>query len=230
MKQRVLYIEDEPFLGRIVMETLVSQNFEVLWKMDGHNLLTDARTFSPDICVLDIMLPDVDGYQLCRQLRNRFPAIPVIFLTAKTETADLVRGFEAGGTDYMRKPFSIEELMIRIRNQIMLMEGRAPAVADQADQVELGIYLFQPNRSELNSPDRCIKLSMRDTQVLSFLCEHINKVADRREMLMTIWGDDSFFNSRTLDVYIRKIRNYLSDDPNIELVTMKGKGYLFLVS
>lgn len=230
MKQRVLYIEDEPFLGRIVMETLVSQNFEVLWKMDGHNLLTDARTFSPDICVLDIMLPDVDGYQLCRQLRNRFPAIPVIFLTAKTETADLVKGFEAGGTDYMRKPFSIEELMIRIRNQIMLMEGKVPAVTDPEDQIELGIYLFQPGRSELNSPDRCIKLSMRDTQVLSFLCEHINKVADRREMLMTIWGDDSFFNSRTLDVYIRKIRNYLSGDPNLELVTMKGKGYLFLVS
>lgn len=230
MKQRVLYIEDEPFLGRIVMETLVSQNFEVLWKMDGHNLLTDARTFSPDICVLDIMLPDVDGYQLCRQLRNRFPAIPVIFLTAKTETADLVKGFEAGGTDYMRKPFSIEELMIRIRNQIMLMEGKVPAVTDPEDQIELGIYLFQPGRSELNSPDQCIKLSMRDTQVLSFLCEHINKVADRREMLMTIWGDDSFFNSRTLDVYIRKIRNYLSGDPNLELVTMKGKGYLFLVS
>ena len=230
MKQRVLYIEDEPFLGRIVRETLESQNFEVLWKMDGHNLLTDAKTFSPDICVLDIMLPDIDGYQLCRQLRNRFPAIPVIFLTAKTETADLVKGFEAGGTDYMRKPFSIEELMIRIRNQIMLMEGKVPAVTDPEDQIELGIYLFQPGRSELNSPDQCIKLSMRDTQVLSFLCEHINKVADRREMLMTIWGDDSFFNSRTLDVYIRKIRNYLSGDPNLELVTMKGKGYLFLVS
>jgi DNA-binding response OmpR family regulator len=230
MKYKVLYIEDEPFLGRIVKETLDSQDFEVLWKTDGHDLLTAAKTFSPDICVLDIMLPDVDGYQLCRQLRNRFPAIPVIFLTAKTETVDLVKGFEAGGTDYMRKPFSIEELMVRIRNQVRLMDSRIQTDTGGAEQIELGSYLFLPNRSELKSGERCIKLSMRDTQVLAFLCERINRVSDRREMLMTIWGDDSFFNSRTLDVYIRKIRNYLSDDPGIELVTLKGKGYLFLIS
>jgi DNA-binding response OmpR family regulator len=230
MKQRVLYIEDEPFLGKIVRETLESQGFDVLWKTDGHDLLTAAKVFNPDICVLDIMLPDVDGYQLCRQLRNRFPALPVIFLTAKTETADLVKGFEAGGTDYMRKPFSIEELMVRIRNQIRLMDGMAPVAMGRADQIRLGSFQFLPTRSELKSPQRCIKLSLRDAQVLAFLCEHINQVADRREMLVTIWGDDSFFNSRTLDVYIRKIRNYFSEEPGIELVTMKGKGYLFLVS
>ena len=105
-----------------------------------------------------------------------------------------------------------------------------PEPASRIEEIRLGSYLFLPSRSELKAPGQCIKLSLRDTQVLTFLCEHINQVSDRREMLMYIWGDDSFFNSRTLDVYIRKIRNYLSGDAGIELVTMKGKGYLFLVS
>ena len=226
---KVLYIEDEPFLGKIVKETLENQGFRVLWKMNGKDILHEVRSFEPDICVLDIMLPDVDGYQLCRQVRNRFPLIPVIFLTAKTETADLVRGFEAGGTDYMRKPFSIEELIVRIHNQFQLAEGKISGINGHTEEISLGRYIFFPHRCELHSPSLTIKLSLRDMQVLSMLASHTNRVVDRKTMLISIWGDDSFFNSRTLDVYIRKIRNYFSEDPGIEIVTMKGKGYLFLV-
>jgi len=229
MKMKVLYVEDEPFLGKIVKETLENQNFEVLWKTTGMNILKDVRVFLPDICVLDIMLPDVDGYMLCRQVKQRFPSLPVIFLTAKTETADLVKGFEAGGTDYMRKPFSVEELIVRIRNQFQLSEGTYSAGNGIREQIVFGKYLFVPDRCELRSPTQTKKLSLREMQVLSMFASHINRIVDRKSMLMSIWGDDSFFNSRTLDVYIRKLRNCFSEDRGIEIVTMKGKGYLFLV-
>jgi len=175
------------------------------------------------------MLPDVDGYMLCRQIKQRFPFLPVIFLTAKTGTADLVKGFEAGGTDYMRKPFSIEELIVRIRNQFQLGEAKNPGGTAFKEQISLGKYLFFTDRCELVSPSRTIKLSLRDMQILSIFANHLNRVADRKAILMSVWGDDSFFNSRTLDVYIRKLRNHFSEDRRIEIVTMKGKGYLFLV-
>ncbi|HSN49935.1 MAG TPA: response regulator transcription factor [Bacteroidales bacterium] len=229
MKRKVLYVEDEPFLGKIVRETLENQNFEVLWKTTGINIVQDVRSFSPGICVLDIMLPDVDGYQLCRQIKQRYPTLPVIFLTAKTETADLVKGFEAGGTDYMRKPFSIEELIVRIHNQFQRMEGKSIGPEGISDEITFGMYHFHPGRCELVTPSVTVKLSLREMQVISLFTNHINRVVDRKMMLISIWGDDSFFNSRTLDVYIRKLRNYFSEDKRIEIVTMKGKGYLFLV-
>jgi len=230
MKYKLLYIEDEPFLGKIVKETLENQGFEVAWKTDGAKVIDSFRTFSPDICLLDIMLPNVDGYTLCRQIKTRFPNLPIIFLTAKVETADLVKGFEAGGTDYIRKPFSIEELIVRIHNQLQLMAGKPILQADTTEEIQLGKYRFIPGRCELQTPLETIKLSLRDMQVLAMLASHKNRIVDRKNLLISVWGDDSFFNSRTLDVYIRKLRNYFALDSNIEIITMKGKGYLFLVA
>ncbi|MFA6128757.1 MAG: response regulator transcription factor [Bacteroidales bacterium] len=228
MSTKILYVEDELFLGKIVKETLDDQGFEVIWETDGARLMNRFSSFSPDICVVDIMLPNIDGYSLCRQIRGLYPSMPVIFLTAKVETADLVKGFEAGGTDYIRKPFSIEELIARIRNQLNLrhLNSSVPSTGEQ--EISLGTYLFYPGRYELHSPTGMIKLSQRDMQILSMLCSNRNRVTDRKELLLTVWGDDSFFNSRNLDVYIRKIRTYLAGDPTIEIQTIKGKGYLFI--
>lgn len=228
MPKKVLYIEDEPFLGKIVKETLENQGFEVLWITDGAKVLSAFQHFTPDICVLDIMLPNVDGYTLCRQIRNRIPELPVIFLTAKVETADLVKGFDAGGNDYIRKPFSIEELIVRINNQFKLLNTKR-AQPLEGEIFKLGKYSFNPGRCELQSPTQLIKLSMRDMQVLSLLVAQVNHLVDRKNLLLSVWGDDSFFNSRTLDVYIRKIREYFAEDRGVEIVTMKGKGYLFLI-
>lgn len=226
--KKVLYIEDEPFLGKIVHETLLKQGFDVTLIADGAKVMQAFNTSIPDVCVLDIMLPNVDGYTLCEQIKNRFPNLPVIFLTAKTETTDLVRGFEAGGTDYMRKPFSIEELIIRINNQINLLNSKKEA-AEKVLEKEIGHYKYYPMRYELVSPSKTIRLSQREHEVLQLMVASINKSVERKEMLQTIWGDDSFFNSRTLDVYIRKLREYFAEDTSIEIVTLKGKGYLFLV-
>ena len=209
MKTRILYIEDEEHLGKIVKETLEKQGYEVMWEVDGAQVMKHLYgTYDPDICVLDIMLPHVDGYDLCNQIKTLKPSLPVIFLTARTETADLVKGFESGGTDYIRKPFSIEELIVRIENQLVLTSGNNKGQAPQEERIELGKYTYYPPRYELVSPEGVI---------------------DRKQHLMGVWGDDSFFNSRNLDVYIRKIRDYFKHDPDIRIQTLKGKGYLFLV-
>ena len=226
--KKILYVEDEPFLGKIVHETLVKQGFGVELVTDGARVMQSINSFLPDICVLDIMLPNIDGYTLCEQIRERYPALPVIFLTAKTETADLVKGFESGGTDYMRKPFSIEELIVRINNQFNLLNNNKKSTVKVIEK-ELGTYKYYSMRYELVSPSKTIRLSQREQEVLSLLTDRVNKSVDRKELLKTVWGDDTFFNSRTLDVYIRKLRNYFEEDPAIEIVTLKGKGYLFLV-
>lgn len=227
MKTKVLYIEDEPFLGKIVSETLQLQGFDLRLVADGALAMNVMKNFHPDICVVDIMLPNVDGYTLCREIKAASPQTPVIFLTARSETADLVKGFEAGGTDYIKKPFSMEELIVRINNQLQLMAASSK-LRPETDR-ELGKYRLIARRYELVSPTTTHKLSSREMEVLQLLTSGINRVVERRELLLKIWGDDSFFNSRTLDVYIRKLRSLFAEDPNIELVTLKGKGYLFLV-
>jgi len=228
MKTRILYIEDELFLGKIVKETLEDQGFEVIWETDGARVMNHFTAFAPDICVIDIMLPNIDGYSLCRQIRGLYQKLPIIFLTAKVETADLVKGFESGGTDYIRKPFSIEELIIRIKNQLNLTNGTSRQPETDSHEIQLGIYSFYPDRYELHSPSGIQRISQRDMQILNMLCSNRNRVTDRRELLLSVWGDDSFFNSRNLDVYMRKLRTYLSGDPNIEIQTIKGRGYLFI--
>jgi len=229
MRRKILYVEDELSLGKIVMETLEIRGYDVLWETDGEKVLSHLDSFHPEICVLDIMLPHIDGYTLCKEISDHCPDLPVIFLTARCDTRDLVKGFEAGGSDYIRKPFSLEELVVRIENQLRI-NGTAVSNKDlKNDVIGLGSYSFYPRRYELHTPHSIIKLSQRDMQVLSFLVSNVNGVTDRKEMLLTIWGDDSFFNSRNLDVYIRKLREYFRFDNGISIQTLKGKGYLFLV-
>ncbi len=227
MKTRVLYIEDEPFLGRIVSETLQQQGFELHLVVDGAQVMKALQSFRPDICVLDIMLPNVDGYTLCREIRAQKPGLPVIFLTARSETADLVKGFEAGGTDYIKKPFSMEELIVRINNQLQLLSSKKKPESEK--DLIIGKYRLSASRYELISPTTIHKVSAREMEILQLLTSGNNRVVERRDLLMQVWGDDSFFNSRTLDVYVRKLRSLFAEDPDIELVTLKGKGYLFLV-
>ena len=229
MKRKILYIEDEPFLGKIVKETLESQEFEVLLIGDGARVMSAFDIFTPEICILDVMLPNVDGFTLGRQIRSRFPKLPIIFVTAKIETNDLVQGFESGGTDYIKKPFSIKELIARINNQLNIIQLSAHQGTEKGAPITLGNYLFSPDRYELILKNQVRKLSMREAEVLTILTANRNQTTDRKSMLMSIWGDDSYYNSRTLDVYVRKLRSYLSEDPRIEIITLKGKGYKFVV-
>lgn len=229
MKKKILYVEDEPFLGKVVKETLEFRGYKVLLKNDGAVALQGLEEFSPDICILDVMLPIVDGFSLCASIREKYPRLPVIFLTAKNQTDDVARGFDVGGTDYIRKPFSIEELILRIENQLKLHLAIIPEMKGDKKIIRLSNFEYMPDEYELKSGDITIRLSNRESQVLNMLVAHANNIVDRKKLLKDVWGDDSFFNSRNLDVYIRRLRDYFLPDPALKIITLKGKGYRFVV-
>ncbi|ELR68565.1 Two-component system response regulator [Fulvivirga imtechensis AK7] len=215
---KVLYVEDEPALGRIVKESLESRKLEVHMVTDGARVLEAYQALQPDVCVLDIMLPNKDGYAVARDIR-KISSVPIIFLTAKTQTEDLLKGFDAGGNDYLRKPFSMEELIVRIHNLLNLSKR-----SDNEERVVIGSYELWADKYELRKGDQVRKLSYRETCLLRLLTAR-NEPVLRKDILMELWGDDSFFNSRNLDVYITKLRDYLKEDPNIQIITLRGVGY-----
>jgi DNA-binding response OmpR family regulator len=227
MRRKILYVEDEINLGRIVCETLEQRGFEVLLVKDGSKVMDSFKSFAPELCVLDVMLPHVDGFELGKKIRERYEQLPIIFLTAKTQTPDVMQGFSSGGTDYMRKPFSIDELIVRINNQLRLLTNQQ--LNGSEEEILLSRFRFFPKKFELQSPSGIIKLTNREAQVLQLLTEHANRSIDRKSLLLQVWGDDSFFHSRNLDVYIRKLREYFSEDSGIEIITLKGIGYHFVV-
>lgn len=225
---KVLYVEDELFLGKIVKESLESRRYQVTMESDGARVLEVFRSSQPDICVLDVMLPNKDGFTLAEEIRQINETVPIIFLTAKTQTADLVKGFTSGGNDYIRKPFSMEELIVRIENALRYRR-EAPAPTANNDVVKIGRYQFHITRQTLVNGGEEKKLSFRESELLKLLYENRDRIIDRKDILNLLWGNDSFFNSRNLDVYITKLRSYLKDDDALEIITIKGIGYRFVV-
>jgi DNA-binding response OmpR family regulator len=226
MSIKVLYVEDELFLGKIVKETLELRGFEVVMESDGADVMAAFEESKPDICVLDVMLPNRSGFELAQDIRAVNDDVPVIFLTAKTQTEDVVKGFTIGGNDYIRKPFSMEELIVRIENALRVKKDGTQTMT--GDSITLGKYLFHINKQTLAYAGDERKLSYRESELLKYLYQHRDQVIDRRELLNHIWGNDSFFNSRNLDVYITKIRGYLKEDSSLEIITIKGLGYRFV--
>jgi DNA-binding response OmpR family regulator len=223
---KILYVEDELFLGKIVRESLESRGFEVMMESDGAKVIDLFKKSNPDICVLDVMLPNKDGFTIADEIRSLNEKVPIIFLTAKTQTEDVVKGFSLGGNDYVRKPFSMEELIARIQN--LLRSKTEQDSKPTGDSVNIGNYHFQLNRQVLTKDKDERKLSYRESELLKLLYENRDKIIDRKDILNLLWGNDSFFNSRNLDVYITKLRSYLRDDPSLEIITIKGIGYRFI--
>jgi DNA-binding response OmpR family regulator len=226
MKAKVLYVEDEMFLAKIVSETLQSRGYDVVLESDGGKAVEQFDRQKPDVCVLDIMLPNKDGFTIADEIREKDTQVPIIFLSAKSQTSDVVNGFKLGANDYIRKPFSIEELIVRIEN---VLKQKAPD-HEEAEEVVIGQYTFNLKRQTLTFGDEQRKLSYRESELLKLLYENRDKIVERSEILTLLWGSDSFFNSRNLDVYITKLRGYLKQDPSIEIITIKGIGYRFVMS
>jgi DNA-binding response OmpR family regulator len=228
---KILYVEDEPFLGKIVQESLESRQFEVHWVTDGAEVMAAFEAFRPDVCVLDVMLPHRDGFSLGKEIRALDPQMPIIFLTAKSQTEDVLQGFDSGGNDYLRKPFSQEELIVRIKNLVNLTKGIAPLSVAQEAGIRLGRFLFHPERQQLHLEGQSPRqLSHRETQLLQLLATKLNTIVERRAILKEVWGHDSIFNSRNLDVYITRLREYLKEDPGVQILTLKGVGYRVVCS
>ena len=224
-KVKVLYVEDEVFLAKIVSETLQSRGYEVVLEGDGGRAVELFDREKPDVCVLDIMLPNKDGFAIADEIRDRDAQVPIIFLSAKSQTSDVVNGFRVGANDYIRKPFSIEELIVRIDN---VLKNKNTSIGD-AEEVSIGKYQFNLRRQTLIHSAEQRKLSYRESELLKLLYENRDKIVERSEILTLLWGSDSFFNSRNLDVYITKLRGYLKHDPSIEIITIKGIGYRFII-
>jgi DNA-binding response OmpR family regulator len=210
-KTKVLYAEDELFLGKIVRESLESRGYEVIMESDGGKVMEQFKKASPDICVLDVMLPNKDGFAIADEIRELDEEVPIIFLTAKVQTEDVVKGFSSGGNDYMRKPFSMEELIVRIQNLLRNKTEGTPKLNGGA--ATIGKFNFQLNRQTLSNGKDERKLSFRESELLRLLYESRDKIIERKDILNLLWGNDSFFNSRNLDVYITKLRSYLKEDP-----------------
>jgi DNA-binding response OmpR family regulator len=226
-KTKVLYVEDEIFLARIVSESLQDRGYDVVLENDGGQALEQFRKVSPDVCVLDIMLPNKDGFTIADEIRNINEQVPIIFLSAKSQSSDVVQGFKVGANDYIRKPFSVEELIVRIEN---VMRQRAETTSNTGEEISLGRYLFHPRRQTLQLSEEQRKLSYRENELLRILVSNRDQVVERADILNLLWGSDSFFNSRNLDVYITKLRGYLKDDPAVQIITIKGIGYRFVCS
>lgn len=227
-KTKVLYIEDELFLGKIVKESLESRGFEVVMESDGAKATEAFKKSKPDICVLDIMLPNKDGFTIVDEIRYLDEEVPVIFLTAKIQTEDVVKGFSLGGNDYIRKPFSVEELIVRIQHALRIKSEGPQKIS--GDTVTMGKFKFHIHRQQLCGGKEDRKLSYRENELLKILYENRDRIIDRKDILILLWGNDNFFNSRNLDVYINKLRGYLKEDSSVEIITIKGIGYRFVVT
>jgi DNA-binding response OmpR family regulator len=226
---KVLYAEDEINLGKIVKETLDGRGFEVIMVTSGSAVLPAYHKERPDICVLDIMMPDRNGFEVAGDIRVIDEDIPIIFLTAKTETEDLVRGFRTGANDYIRKPFSMEELIVRIENTLRVRRGVVGSLGGAAEVIAIGTYSFYPYRQVLVGDGEERKLSYRENELLRQLWLGRDQIIAREDILQAIWGNDSFLNSRNLDVYVTKLRSYLKGDERVEILTIKGIGYRFVL-
>lgn len=225
---KVLYIEDEPMLGKIVEETLSSRGFRVRRLTDGREWKSEIESLQPNICVFDVMLPYIDGFELGKKVREVHPNLPIIFLTAKVQTQDVITGFRSGGNDYLKKPFSMEELIVRMENLIPT-QSEQQTTSEPDPEIRFGNFVFHRTKYELGNGTKVHKLSHKEAQLLIMLCKNMNQQVERKEILLKVWGDDSYFNSRNLDVYVTKLRKYFKQDSKIEIKTLKGIGYFFRV-
>ena len=226
-KIKVLLAEDEPALGQIVKESLETRDFLVTHSQDGVQAMQSYQSIQPDILVLDVMMPKKDGFTLAKEIRQLNDSIPIIFLTAKSQTADVVEGFSIGGNDYLKKPFSLEELIVRIHNLL----NRAQ-MQRESEIIQIGAFDFDFPKQllrfrEIDSSQEHISynLTHREAHLLFHLCKNKNEVLDRSLILKKLWGDDNFFNARSMDVFITKLRKKLKADTSISIINVRGYGY-----
>lgn len=225
-KTRILLAEDDENLGMLLAEYLQARNFEADLFGDGEKAFRSFEKNHYDICILDIMMPVKDGFTLAKEIRMINSDIPIIFLTAKSMKEDVIEGFRIGADDYITKPFSMEELIFRIEAILRRTKNEG---ADKQTVFKLGNYTFDSSRQLLIRGTAERKLTTKESDLLRLLCLNKNRILERNFALKSIWMDDTYFNARSMDVYITKLRKYLKDDPDIQIMNIHGKGYKLIV-
>jgi DNA-binding response OmpR family regulator len=223
---RILLAEDDSNLGVLLKNYLIAKNFETKLFINGILALEAFSREQFNLCILDIMMPEMDGLTLAKEIRKIDPAIPIIFLTAKSLKEDILEGFRTGADDYITKPFSMEELLYRI--QAIFKRTANIVTIKKEDQYIIGNYTFDPLKQFLNFGDQSVKLTTKESELLELLCQHGNEILERNFALKSIWIDDNYFNARSMDVYITRLRKYLKKDPAVKILNVHGRGYKLL--
>ncbi|HMR19195.1 MAG TPA: response regulator transcription factor [Sphingobacterium sp.] len=227
--QKILLAEDDPNLGDLLKDYLeLKGKYEVVLCQDGEQALDQFRRGRFDLCILDVMMPRKDGFSLGKDIRKMDETIPIIFATAKGMMEDKTQAFELGGDDYITKPFRVEELLLRI--QALLKRVSKEKEDEAVDKFEIGNYFFDYTSQIITYKGQQQKLSTKEAELLRLLCLKKNDVLTREEALIKIWHDDNYFTGRSMDVFLSKLRKYLKEDPNVEIVNVHGKGYKLLVT
>jgi two-component system, OmpR family, response regulator len=226
-KTRVLLCEDDPNLGTLLKEYLIAKGFETDLATDGVEGLKAFRRSTYDFLILDVMMPLKDGFTVAREIREEDKHTPILFLTAKSMKEDTLEGFKSGGDDYLTKPFSMEELMARM-NAILRRASALPDASDEFVHFTIGRYDFDYNKQKLSLGNEEIKLTTKENELLYLLCKNKNGIMERSYALKAIWGDDNYFNGRSMDVYIAKLRKHLKEDSVVEIINIHGRGFKLL--
>lgn len=227
-KLKVLLVEDDPNMGELVKDALEDHDFDVTLCADGKEGLSTFIKGSFNICVLDVMMPNMDGFTLAQRIKKLSPETPFMFLTAKNEMEDKMEGYEIGADDYLTKPFSVKELTMRMGVIARRLHGNLATTTDNS-QFELGSLQFDYARRELGSNGQMERISSKEAELLKLFCVNPNKVVRREFLLKNVWGDDDYFSSKSMDVYISRLRKLLKSEPEVQIINIHGTGYRFLV-
>ncbi len=223
-KARILLAEDDENLGMLLKEYMQVKGYDIDLYPNGEKAFSGFQKAKYDICILDVMMPVKDGITLAKEIRMLSSTVPILFLTAKSVKEDVLEGFAAGADDYMTKPFSIEELLFRV--EAILRRTRGENASQNQDTFQVGMYTFNSTKQTLLKEGGVEqKLTAKESELLRQLCINRNAVLDRNFALKTIWNDDTYFNARSMDVYITKLRKFLKDDPSIQIINVRGKGF-----
>jgi len=225
-KPKILLTEDDSNLGNLLKSYLTAKEYDTYLFVNGIRALEAFSGGSFDLCILDIMMPEMDGLALAKEIRNTNPVIPIIFLTAKNQKEDIIEGFKSGADDYITKPFSMEELLYRI--EAILRRSSSGNINAKLESYTIGGYTFDPLKQILAFGDQAIKLTTKESELLELLCKQGNGVLERNFALKTIWIDDNYFNARSMDVYITRLRKYFKKDPSVKILNVHGRGYKLL--
>ena len=225
-KLKILLCEDDENLGMLLREYLQAKGYQAVLCQDGEVGYREFAKGKFDIAVLDVMMPKKDGFTLAQEIRQANTEIPIIFLTAPALKDDILEGFKIGADDYITKPFSMEELVLRIEAILRRVHGKK---AKDATVFRIGRFVFDAQKQLLTIGEKQTKLTTKENELLALLCAHSNEILQRDFALKTIWIDDNYFNARSMDVYITKLRKHLKDDDQIEIINIHGKGYKLIV-
>jgi DNA-binding response OmpR family regulator len=226
-KSTILLVEDDMNLGFVIQDSLKMSGYKVVLATDGKQGLVKFNEGNFDLCILDVMLPQKDGFALAEDIRKVNATVPIVFLTAKSMTEDRIRGFKAGADDYLTKPFSTEELLLRL--EAILKRSKGTTITNK-DKFNIGKFTFDYPNYLLIAPGEEQKLTKKEAEILKLLCAQKGDVLPRELVLNMIWGDDNYFNGRSLDVFLTKIRKYLKSDPNVSIVNVHGVGFKLQVA